>query len=1126
MHKLSDLVKVTGEIDTVDDMEKVRDIVTEEAKKTCEEYRKGGMRNHDENVDSKEEGKKFFEVSLKRWNDKATGKIKDKPTVKSDRKSNVTEETMVEASFGVDNYEVPKKDRHQMMMDFYFLVGASQMPLPEFMHGDPEQDFKQAISFALGKIVDHVKIDLSAATFFAICAEIRHVFARNEFRDIRELIEGDDTSGNQTIRVKTVKEDSPDFKLNIPYDVSNTKKFQKIWKDYTVSYAGLQDFDAGPSDERLIGYGDFGIKKGSSPAYIKSWKAAKNATKGNDIDFAELAKFCYLKARWNSSYGGDAWAGIAHFYIEVAKSTSLNDKIHNIDKLFSLQHNTGTVLNKVKEYSDAHGNFGWIAKALDFKFNVREFMDYHDKVSPSLKRLAIATSRVIDKKTLTQKKKEDEPGIVVEVGDIVRHEDLGYLGGIPVVKILKKTDPEHGRLVKLKNTETGKTFNSFEDKLTLVPKRKKKTEKHSMSLPPKGGLGSMVSTPSASDYPKIDTDKYDLVDGTEVKIGNQTAELVKYLSADEVQNGHIVVLKSEFNGSPPRGTTGIVRNKSGTDFGVDWISSTDAKSPKVSYGQILHIVTSFYHTKSDSSKEFKVGDKVKITNVTFGSLKQYNGKTGEIVYYESNTGTFKVKFDDTTGIDASSAWFNKTEIEHVENGESEEITLDQVASAANKWFSKQKDDGKDPSIEWDRMMKKFGAKKLADIPPTDYQKFLDFIGDDSIKATLGEPVPAFGKDKEDTEFTPVEELKKGDKVKVVQWHDKKSPVLGSTGEFIGIHKDGRTDYYQVQLDTPVEFADQTIRKIVLISDTQVFRPSGNNKVVKIADPTKEGEKFKVGDKVQVSSDKRDLPVGAKQHVGEIVEIVKVGEDFLNVIPEGESKDNYFSVSTKTVKPIGKNVKSNGKNAPTKEEIVSGKKFYKIFADSEVDPDRELHNHIGIVQKIKKVDSNDKWADKYLSGYMVKVNVHDPESGELEDTLVNLDLTNLIKLSKDEVDNEYYWLYDAPGFDVSFFESIDFSVLHTTEDLQEYFVALEGIMNRIEYTGGKRNKQKTAGCKGKRVDRGSRGALGRRTMSLRERANRKRGATRGNVKSRGKLAAANKKKIAGQKLNPNSPTGKF
>ena len=606
MHKLVDLVDTTGDIDTLADMEAVRKIISESASDTCDEYRLGGFRNHDEAdvVD----GRKFFETSLKRWNDKATGKVKSGAKPK-DSKSDLVEEIIQEASFGIDTYKVPREDRQQMMMDFYFLTGIYQS-IPDIASGDLATDLQSAVDFALNKIVDFVQEDLGAATFFSICAEMRHVFDRNEVENLMTLIEKD-TQGNQTITVKTVKADSPDFKLNIPYDVSDTEKFQKIFKKYVIGYAALDKYDLGPGDNRLERYGDFGIQSGSSKSYINSWKAAKNSSKGDNVSFAELSKFFYLKAKWNSSYGGDAWAGIAHFYIEVAESKTLKEKIENIDKLFSLQHNTGTVLNKVKEYAK-DGNFNWIKKALDFKFDARSYWEYRDQVSDGLKKLVRAASKSVEGSSASEKDKDKEnwkthPALQdLNVGDEVRHEDLGSVKGIKVVKILKTKDKDRGQLVKLKNPESGKTFNAFADKLEKI-----KSE---------GPTPKNIDTSKPVDWTKIDIyDEY-IFNGEEYSVSAQmiartvSGQHVVYISYDRLagveltvtnmNTTHIIEVLFTYEGRDlsaggfrKKGFAEIINHKKSEDSSTDssdGLTIKDNKGNSVGIGSVVKFLS--WHT--------------------------------------------------------------------------------------------------------------------------------------------------------------------------------------------------------------------------------------------------------------------------------------------------------------------------------------------------------------------------------------------------------------------------------------------------------------------------------------------------------------------------------------------------
>lgn len=112
------------------------------------------------------------------------------------------------------------------------------------------------------------------------------------------------------------------------------------------------------------------------------------------------------KVPWEQGCGGGVWGVVCQAWSNVNTSEGLNQNIKNIDILFSLQHNNGAVLDKVKKYADASGSHAWIKKALDFKFDNRDFWNFYDKISPSLRRLAGFAIKTATGKTLEQLKKE------------------------------------------------------------------------------------------------------------------------------------------------------------------------------------------------------------------------------------------------------------------------------------------------------------------------------------------------------------------------------------------------------------------------------------------------------------------------------------------------------------------------------------------------------------------------------------------------------------------------------------------------------------------------------------------------------------------------------------------------
>jgi hypothetical protein len=203
LKKLYDLVSRTGEIDTIDDIEDVKKILgpnfqTEEAKETCDEYRKGGFRNHDQAGDPATSGKDHFNSALKRWNDRATGKKKNKPTVKEDRKSDVVESineygNLLLEVLGEFKYELPK-DKEQQLYDFY----TATMMAPGVSPGEgllthvkqmPDEDLDYAVKDTQDCIYEALKKNFLDAVLFSLGAEVRHVLDTNTIEKIMSNIE-------------------------------------------------------------------------------------------------------------------------------------------------------------------------------------------------------------------------------------------------------------------------------------------------------------------------------------------------------------------------------------------------------------------------------------------------------------------------------------------------------------------------------------------------------------------------------------------------------------------------------------------------------------------------------------------------------------------------------------------------------------------------------------------------------------------------------------------------------------------------------------------------------------------------------------------------------------------------
>ena len=247
-------------------------------------------------------------------------------------------------ALGQWTYSLPK-DREQQIYDFYILdsMGEGDDPL-----ADP--GIKHAIKEARSKMLEPLKKQIEEATFFAICAEARHVLSQNSPEDVVNMI--------PRASQKFVKKYIKNLKVHqgVPAD------FMRDRPEYEQQFA----------------------KDRSS--YLKSYKAARRsgATKR---EFTKIFAKLFEEASWPGSFGGEKWANIAKGWLKLDAAKSERELMTWIDHVFSLQHNTNTVFNKVKAYAKA-GGYDWIKKALNTKRYAVTPWEFFEKASGEMRRLA------------------------------------------------------------------------------------------------------------------------------------------------------------------------------------------------------------------------------------------------------------------------------------------------------------------------------------------------------------------------------------------------------------------------------------------------------------------------------------------------------------------------------------------------------------------------------------------------------------------------------------------------------------------------------------------------------------------------------------------------------------------
>ena len=273
----------------------------------------------------------------------------------------------------------PSNNQKVLLYDFYVLSYLSTLPLDPTQKGysgtllgrNPNE-IKLDIEYAQSVLLPILVKKLKNALFLGVCAELRHIF------------------------------DKPQ-----DYSLFKDNKLCKYYLRYYSSLTGNVPDEFKPNRD---------VKNprvtAKEKSYLISYKAAMMAIKkagSSTIAFAELARDLFKEMDWNSSYGGNKWAEIADGYLLLAKSHTNNEKQIAIDHAYDLQHNTGTALNKVKDFA-INTNFAWIQVALDHKRDAKSMYELLPECSSDMRKLALETFKIANvKKPAALQNPEQKP---------------------------------------------------------------------------------------------------------------------------------------------------------------------------------------------------------------------------------------------------------------------------------------------------------------------------------------------------------------------------------------------------------------------------------------------------------------------------------------------------------------------------------------------------------------------------------------------------------------------------------------------------------------------------------------------------------------------------------------------
>ena len=226
-------------------------------------------------------------------------------------------------------YSIPS-DIEKQLYDFYImslLYDVVEKGFPDYKvmnsHLDDSsiKDLEQIPIEALPKILAKQKPALLRATLHAIISESKWVLDLNSYEEIEKYAKS--------------------------YGVVNEcKKFFGELKYHHQTGFRLLEHDL--------------------PTLIKmfqssSWKPSKF------VKFCEQLFDGIKNIGWGHHFGGKAWGNIARAWQYLDRASTIKDISHAIDYIYSLEHNTGTMFNKVKEFAK-NGDYSWIKIALDLKY--------------------------------------------------------------------------------------------------------------------------------------------------------------------------------------------------------------------------------------------------------------------------------------------------------------------------------------------------------------------------------------------------------------------------------------------------------------------------------------------------------------------------------------------------------------------------------------------------------------------------------------------------------------------------------------------------------------------------------------------------------------------------------------
>ena len=308
----------------------------------------------------------------------------------------------------------------RLMYEFYFICA---LPYEIKYANEEDKILEWQVKETRKTILTFLRAKLLNEVLFSICAELRHTEESSNF------VEYDTRVGSERTR-------------RIMELILNTGVIGKTKNDsYLKDFQKLKQIFVDMSNQ--ISEND------SFTAYTHSNKLCNKYfnLKGNERGFVEFAKIIFSDFKWSESFGGKSWADIADGWLKLydAPYTPADNGGNTsayIDHIYDLEHNSGTVLDKLKSYgiydeNAEYHNYDWIKGVLDAKREAKDLHEFEGNISHTLFKFGMHVLNRTGGKSVEDYRKEYPKNTMLKLKNIKDfYEDnsavrtIRYLSGI------------------------------------------------------------------------------------------------------------------------------------------------------------------------------------------------------------------------------------------------------------------------------------------------------------------------------------------------------------------------------------------------------------------------------------------------------------------------------------------------------------------------------------------------------------------------------------------------------------------------------------------------------------------------------------------------------------------------